>query len=216
MFYPLITLEILVIVVAPLLVLYLRATWKQATMIACVSTIPILWYFFYAPIHELSHLLAAYLLGARIVEVKLIPRFWAGETAVAWIKSEGYTSEWTQLIMTISPYILDLVSIAVGVIILQRKLSRNAFLIGFLFMLLCLRPAFDLVCETIGFVAGFRGDLFHIALTIGTFPIWTFLALSIAFSFYAISIVIRRFKGYPQKTVAREREGWLELMKNSK
>jgi hypothetical protein len=195
----LITFEILFTVVAPLLVLYLRGTWKQQTMVACMSTIPILWYFVYAPIHELSHLLGAYLVGAQILEVKLIPRFWAGETAVAWIKAEGFTSEWTQLIMTISPYVLDLVSIALGVYVLQRKLSRNAFLIGFLFMLLCLRPTFDLVCETIGFASGFRGDLFHIALTVGGFATWTFLALSIAFSIYAISVVIARFKGFPQE-----------------
>jgi hypothetical protein len=65
-------------------------------------------------------------------------------------------------------------------------------------MLLCLRPTFDLVCETIGFATGFRGDLFHIALTAGGFATWTFLALSIAFSIYAIVVVIERFKGFPQ------------------
>lgn len=194
----LITFEILFTVVAPLLVLYLRGTWKQQTMVACMSTIPILWYFVYAPIHELSHLLGAYLLGSQIVEVKLIPRFWAGETAGAWIKSEGFTNEWSQLIMSISPYVLDLVSIAVGVYVLQRKLPRNAFLIGFLFMLLFLRPTFDLACETIGFATGFRGDLFNIALTVGGFATWAFLALSIAFSMYAIIVVIGRFKGFPQ------------------
>jgi hypothetical protein len=195
----LITFEILFTVVAPLLVLYLRGTWKQQTMMACVSTIPILWYFVYAPIHELSHLLGAYLVGAQIVEVKLIPRFWVGETAVAWIKAEGFTNEWSELIMTISPYVLDLVSAAIGVYVLQRKLSRNAFLVGFLFMFLCLRPAFDFVCETIGFATGFRGDLFHIALTVGGFATWTFLALSIAFLMYAIIVVIGRFKGFPQE-----------------
>jgi hypothetical protein len=163
----LITFEILFTVVAPLLVLYLRGTWKRQTMVACVSTIPVLWYFVYAPIHELSHLLGAYLVGAQIVEVKLIPRFWAGEFAGAWIKSVGITNEWSQLIMTFSPYFFDVLSIAVGVYVLKRKLTRNAFLIGFIFMLLCLRPAFDLVCETIGFATGFRGDLFHIALTVG-------------------------------------------------
>ena len=168
-------------------------------MMACVSIIPILWYFVYAPIHELSHLLGAYLVGAQIVEVKLIPRFWAGETAVAWIKAEGFTNEWSQLIMTISPYVLDLVSIAIGVYILQRKLSRNAFVVGFLFMVLCLRPAFDFVCETIGFATGFRGDLYHIALTVGGLATWTFLALSIAFSIFAIFAVIGRFKGFPQE-----------------
>ena len=133
----LITFEILFTVVAPLLVLYLRGNWKPQTMVACMSTSPILWYFVYAPLHELSHLLGAYLVGGQIVEVKLIPRFWAGETAGAWIKSEGFTNEWSQLIMTISPYFLDLLSIAVCIYILQRKLSRNAFLIGFLFKLLC-------------------------------------------------------------------------------
>ena len=191
------TFEILVTVVAPLLVLYLRGRWKQQTMLACVSTIPVLWYFVYAPIHELSHLLVAYLDGARILDVKLIPSFWLGETAVAWIRAEGFTSEWTQLIMTASPYVLDLVSIAVGIYILQRKLSRNAFLIGFLFMVLCLRPAFDLVCETIGYASGFRGDLYHIALSIGGPATWTFLTLSLVFSAYAIVIVLERFKGFP-------------------
>ena len=68
----LITFEILFTVVAPLLVLYLRGAWKQQTMVSCMSTIPILWYFVYAPIHELSHLLGAYLVGGQIVEVKLI------------------------------------------------------------------------------------------------------------------------------------------------
>lgn len=193
----LITFEILFTVVAPLLVLYLRGTWKQQTKVACVSTIPILWYFVYAPIHELSHLLGAYLVGGQIVEVKLIPRFWAGETGGAWIKSEGFINEWNQLIMTVSPYFLDLLSIAVGVYVLQRKLSGSAFFIGFLFMLLCLRPTFDLVCETISFATGFRGDLFHIAFTAGSFATWTFLALSIAFSIYAIVVVIGRFKGFP-------------------
>ncbi len=164
-----------------------------------MSIIPILWYFVYAPIHELSHLLGAYLVGGQIVEVKLIPRFWVGETAVAWIKAEGFTSQWTQLVMTISPYVLDLVSLGVGAYILQRKLSRNAFLIGFLFMVLCLRPTFDFVCETIGFAAGFEGDLYHIALTVGAYVTWTFLALSFTFSVIAIIVIVGRFKGFPQE-----------------
>ena len=195
----LVTFVVLLTVVAPLLVLYLRATRKPQTMVACMSTIPILWYFVYAPIHELSHLLGAYLVGGQIVEVKLIPRFWAGETGGAWIKSEGFTNQWSQLIMTISPYFVDLLSIALGAYVLQRKLTSNAFLIGFLFMLLCLRPTFDLVCETIGFATGFRGDLFHIALTVGGFATWAFIALSVAFSIYAIIVVIVRFKEFPQK-----------------
>jgi hypothetical protein len=192
------TCEILLTVVAPLLVLYLRGNWKQQTMVGCLSTIPILWYFFYAPLHELSHVLGAYLGGGQVFEVKLIPKFWTGETAGAWIRSEGYANKWDQLIMSSAPYVLDLVSIAFGMYVLQRKLSRNAFLIGFLFMVLLLRPAFDLVCETISFATGFRGDLFNIEHTIGNAATWMFLVLSIAFSLSAIVVVVGRFKGFPQ------------------
>ncbi len=199
--YLLITVEILFTVVAPLLVLYLRGTWKQQTMVVCMSTIPILWYFVYAPVHELSHLLGAYIVGAQIIEVKLIPRFWVGEVSVAWIKSEGFANEWSRLVMTAAPYILDLFSIAVGIIFLRRKLSRSGFVVGFLFMVLSLRPTFDLVCETISYATGFRGDPFHIALTLGDFVTWTFLTCSITFAIYAIVIVVRRFKGFPQETV---------------
>ncbi|MBK7259176.1 MAG: hypothetical protein IPI01_15510 [Ignavibacteriae bacterium] len=44
-----------------------------------------------------------------------------------------------------------------------------------------------------------RGDLFHIALTVGDLALWTFLALSMAFALYAIVVVIDRFKGSPQE-----------------
>ena len=71
----LITSEILFTVVSPLLVLYLTGTWKQQTMVACMSTIPTLWYFVYAPIHELSHLLGAYLLALRLSKSNSFPGF---------------------------------------------------------------------------------------------------------------------------------------------
>jgi hypothetical protein len=193
----LVTVEVLVTVVAPLLMLYRRGAWKQQTVAACATSIPILWYFVYAPMHEISHILGTYLVGGRVVDVKLIPRFWAGEVAVAWIHSEGLDNAWASLVSTISPYAIDVVSIAIGFRILQPKLTRNAFLVGFLFMFICLRPAFDLVCETVGFATGFRGDLYHIALTAGWSVTWAFLGLSIAFALSVIVAVMRRFQGFP-------------------
>ena len=198
----LITSEILLTVVAPLLVLYLKGNWKHQTMIVCMCAIPVLWYFVYAPIHELSHLLGAYLVGGDVTEVKLIPRFWAGEVAGAWIRLEGVTNKWSQFLFTGAPYVLDVVSVAIGYVVLHRTLSQHGFLIGFLFMLLCLRPAFDLLCETVSFATGFRGDLFHLALTAGNVVTWTFLALAIMFSIAVIVLVLRRFRGFPQETAA--------------
>lgn len=166
-------------------------------MMVCMTIIPVMWYLFYAPIHELSHLLGAYLVGARIVEVKLIPSFWRGETAVAWIRAEGFTSEWTRLIMTSAPYVLDLASVGIGIAVLHPARFRKAMVTGSLFMLLCLRPTFDLVCETVGFAGGFHGDLLHIALTVGDLATWIFLAVSLSFSLFGIIHVIRRFEGSP-------------------
>ena len=62
-----------------------------------------------------------------------------------------------------------------------------------------MRPASDLVCDTIGSVSGFRGDLSHIALTVGALVLWTFLAPAIAFALFATAVVIGRFKGSPQE-----------------
>lgn len=60
----------------------------------CLITIIILWYLTYAPLHELSHIVGTYLAGGKVVDVKLIPSFWMGEFAVAWITPVGLSHPW--------------------------------------------------------------------------------------------------------------------------
>jgi hypothetical protein len=48
-------LEILLVVVLPLLVLYLKGNWPVRKILPSLLFIPILWYFTYAPLHELGH-----------------------------------------------------------------------------------------------------------------------------------------------------------------
>ena len=81
--YPVYTFEILLIVVMPLLVLYIKGSWPLRKVIPCIMVIPILWYFTYAPLHELSHAAGIYLVGCKVIVWKLIPRFWLGEFARA-------------------------------------------------------------------------------------------------------------------------------------
>ena len=196
--YLLVTFEIMLVVVAPLLTLYLKGSWPLRITVPCLLTIPLLWYLTYSPLHELSHVAGTYLVGGKVTSIKIIPSFWIGEFGRAWITSEGVTDKWHQLITTASPYLFDLLCLVASIYVLQRKLSRNAFVIGFLFMLLCLRPGFDFVCETIGFVSGDKGDFHHVDLILGNVLTWSFLLASIGFCSFMIFTILRRFRGFPR------------------
>ena len=165
------------VIVAPLLILYLTGRWPMRIVIPCLLVIPVLWYLTYAPIHELSHVLGTYLVGGTVTEIKLIPSFWRGEFAGAWITPQGLSAPWQKLAMTSSPYVLDGLSVAVGFFTLHRRHPFRPFALGVALMLLCLRPAFDVACETIGFGLGARGDLYNIALATGQLTVWLSMAL---------------------------------------
>ena len=197
----LITLEILLVVVYPLIVLYQRGRWPLRATTPCLVSIPILWYPTYAPLHELSHFAGTYLVGGAVVDYRLIPRFWMGEFGHAWINSEGITRIWQQLITSSFPYILDVLCIAIGILVLRRDFSRNPFVIGLVFMLLCLRPVFDFVCESIAFLGGNRGDFYAIQGMIGITFTWLFLFLSLALSLFAILRILGRFAGLPEASI---------------
>jgi hypothetical protein len=179
-----------VVIVSPLLVLYLTGRWPMRIVIPCLFVIPVLWYLTYSPIHELSHVLGTYLVGGSVTEIKLIPSFWRGEFARAWITPKGLTARWQQLVMTSSPYLLDAVSVAVGFFALHRRRPFRPFALGVALMLLCLRPAFDVVCETVAFALGGRGDLYHIALATGRPTVWFSMALLFGFSLFTIARVL--------------------------
>jgi hypothetical protein len=157
-----------------------------------------LWYLTYAPIHELSHALGTTLVGGRVVDVKLIPSFWEGTFAVAWVTSVGLDQSCQQLVSTGAPYVLDVACVIVSLVVLRRRLSKNALVVGPLLMLVCLRPTFDLVCETIGFAGGFHGDLWHMQLIIGSAALWSFLLVSLALCLLSVVVILRRYGGFPE------------------
>lgn len=190
------TFEVLLIIVTPLLALYLRGPWPLRIVPACMCGIAVVWYLTYAPIHELSHAAVTVLAGGRVTEIKLIPNFWEGTFAVAWVHSAGLDRPWQQLALGSAPYVLDLASVGLGVVILRRHRSSNALALGLLFMLLCLRPAFDLVCETVGFAGGFRGDLWHAERIIGSTALWSFLLVSLALCLVSVVVVLRHHAGF--------------------
>ena len=194
--YPLYTFEILLVVVMPLLILYIKGNWPLRKIIPPLVVIPILWYFTYAPLHELSHAAGVYLVGGKVIEYKLIPRFWLGEFARAWIIPSGITHSWQKLTISAFPYFLDVVCFIVAIFVFRRVFSRNPFFIGLAFMLLCLRPAMDFVFEPIAFLSGDRGDFYALQQIIGPFAIWSFILISIDLAVYAIWSTISHFVSF--------------------
>jgi hypothetical protein len=190
------TCEILLVVVMPLLVLYLEGNWPLRKVIPPLVIIPVLWYFTYAPLHELSHAAGTYLVGGKVIEYKLIPRFWLGEFSGAWATPGGYTQSWQQLTSSAFPYLLDIVCFVVALFVFRRFSSRNPFVIGLAFMLLCLRPAIDFVFESIGFLSGWRGDLWYMQQIAGLFATWSFILISIGLAVYSILSTLSHFVGF--------------------
>ena len=186
----LVTLEILVVVVAPLLILYLAGRWPLRIVIPCLLAIPVLWYLTYAPIHELSHVLGTYVVGGTVTEVKLIPSFWHGELGRAWITPQGLQARWQQLAMTGAPYLLDGLSVAVGFFALRGERLKHPFALGVALMLLCLRPAFDVICEAVAFALGGRGDLYHVAQVTGYPVVWVGVLVLAGSSVFAVAHVL--------------------------
>jgi hypothetical protein len=194
--YLLYTCEILLVVVMPLLVLYLKGNWPLRKVIPPLVIIPVLWYFTYAPLHELSHAAGIYLVGAKVIGYKLIPRFWLGEFARAWVIPSGITQSWQQLTMTAFPYLLDIVCFVVAIFVFRRGSSRNPFFIGLAFMLLCLRPAIDFVFESIGFLTGWRGDVWYMQQIAGDLATGSFILISIGLAVVSISSTLRHFVSF--------------------
>jgi hypothetical protein len=185
------TIECLLTIVLPLIILYLRGNWPLRVMVICLVTVPILWYLTYAPLHELSHVAGAYLAGGSVTFIKLIPRFWEGEFARAWITTAGIDRPWQHLICTGFPYILDVVSAAIGYGFLRGRTHIGPFIMGLAFMLLCLRGAFDILCEIVGYALGGMGDIYHIALILGPSMTWILALLGLGVCVAATVGVLR-------------------------
>jgi hypothetical protein len=129
------TFEILLTIVAPMLALYLRGRWPLRTVTACTLVIAAAWYLACAPVHELSHATTAVLSGGRVLDVKLIPSFWEGTLAVAWVTTAGLDQPWQQLAMGGAPYAVDVACVAAGLAVVRPRLSGSALVVGLLFML---------------------------------------------------------------------------------
>jgi hypothetical protein len=189
--------EILAIIVLPLLVFYLRSKWPQKEIVIFLIVLPLLWYLFYAPIHELSHILGCIIVGAEIKDYRLFAHFWEGDFGFAYVDvAGGLGVNYKSLIILIAPYVLDFLSLILGYFILIRHKTKNSFLAGLIFLFLCLRPAYDIFDNYLGIIYN-HSDFVLVIKIMGWFLTYTFGLVMAVFAAFAIGRILHIYKNYP-------------------
>jgi hypothetical protein len=190
--------EILILVVLPLLLLYLRSNWPIKVIIVNVIILPLIWYVFYAPLHELGHILGCFIVGLEIKDYQLFAHFWEGKFGFAFVDiKDGYGENMNSFVILILPYILDLISIVIGYYLLSRYKIINSFLFGLVFLLFNIRPLYDLVDNFIGYYLN-HSDFVLASRIVGSLVIFTFVIISIIIGITLILLLLKRYKQYPK------------------
>ena len=189
--------EILVLVVLPLLIVYLRSSWTNKEIYINVIILPLLWYLFYAPIHELGHMLGCIIVGTNITDYRLFAHFWEGSFGFAYVDVKGGLAvNMSSFIILILPYILDLISITIGYYLLTRYKFKNSFLFGLVFLSFSVRPLYDLVDNSIGYFLNYS-DFVLASQIVGGLIVFTFVIISIIIGIALILLLLKKYKQYP-------------------
>lgn len=201
------SLEIGGFILLPSVLLYVRSNWPRRLRLSISYTVVLflLWFGTYGTLHELSHLAGVILVRDKVVEHHLVPHFWEGEFTVAWVRSQTLRApSWRDVIPGYGPYIRDILFLSIGLITLKARRIRNPFLVGLVFVLLCLSSLFDIVDNYFnGYVLGRMpgNDFMGSALRIGA--TWTNVigVVLVGFAFYVVWQVMVFYKGFPETPV---------------
>ena len=190
--------EILILIVLPPLILFLRSSWPNKEIYFSVIILPLIWYLFYAPIHELGHILGCAIVGAEITNYRLFAHFWEGSFGFAFVDvKNGLGENMSSFIILISPYVIDLISIIIGYYILTRYRIKNSFLLGLTFLIFSVRPLYDLVDNFIGYYFN-HSDFVLASKIISNLIIFSFVIISTVTGIILVLLLLKKYKGYPK------------------
>jgi hypothetical protein len=187
------------IVIFPTIRFYQICSWTKKQNLIGILGVSFLWFLLQSPLHELSHMMGAKLVGVNIIDYQLLPKYWTGDFTLAYIKVNAQTI-FQEFVITAAPYFRDLIIAILGCLILNTKRIHHFFIVGFLFSLFLLNSAFDIVTNFSGYLISEFGDFNKLSKLIGHF--WTcFFGISILsiiiFLTYRIFII---YKGFPIRT----------------
>ncbi|MDR2906385.1 MAG: hypothetical protein LBU91_00125 [Bacteroidales bacterium] len=185
------------VILLPLIRFYQRSSWTKRQKLINILFFSFLFFLFYVPLHEFSHLICGKLMNVGIVDYQLYSKFSSGKFQNAYVNFSSLTTN-QRAITLIAPYGKDIVFAIVSFLILKRKRIKSAFLVGLFFSIGLLFSTFDIMDNLLGYVNKF-GDWNSLSKIIGYFWTW-FIGISIlSISTFLTCRIFIIYKGFPEK-----------------
>ncbi|HEX9107952.1 MAG TPA: hypothetical protein VF832_12005, partial [Longimicrobiales bacterium] len=163
------TLGITLLVIAPLLAYVLRngLPWGRSALV--FAAVLGLWFVTYAPLHELTHMLALFMAGGSPAGWRFVPRYWTGDFRSAFVTARDLTDSQT-LVTVAAPYVRDLLLAPAGAVLLAGGAARRLFPAALLLAVACLGSVYDVASNFWGYLRYDAGDFAVLARVAG--PGW--------------------------------------------
>ncbi len=150
-------LEIALLIMLPMVLFYQRSTWTLKQYLPAIIISYFVWYLTYALFHEFMHLLGVWVFDKAIYEIKLVPRFWAGELGSAHIEYD-YQADSKDFIIIILPYARDLILSIVGYFLILKTSIKRPLTFGLVLIIMIFSPLFDIANNYFAYLTGYMND----------------------------------------------------------
>ncbi len=189
-------LEIALLIMLPLILFYQRSSWTYKKYLPSIMIIYLIWYLSYMLFHELMHLLGTWIFDKTIYEIKLIPKFWAGDFGSGYVRYD-YKSDSKDFIIILLPYVRDIILLALGYLLIIKAEIKKPFMIGLILVIMIQSPLFDIGNNYFAYLLGSMNDFNALGESNNTF-----FSHLIGISFFIICAMIsihilKKFKNYP-------------------
>jgi hypothetical protein len=193
---------ILALAVAPVYAVCLRSRWSHAETKSLMVAIPLLLFLLNAPLHEASHIVGTSLMGGTVGEVRLWQPFWKSDAPVAMIETSGLNTRTAEFVASVLPYLVDAALLTVGAVLLWRLRIRSVWRFGAFYLLLVLKPSFDIVANVAAASLYGIGDFRQMARIIGQPGAAALQGVLLAAATLLTLAVIRAYRSAPPSHVA--------------
>ena len=200
--YILSAIEIALLIILPLIKFYQQIKLTHKQYIINIALLYLIWYFSYAGLHELCHMLGSWITGTKILDYQLIPPFWKGDFKTAYV-NPLFENNNQAVVSVIMPYLRDIVFLIIGFWLLIRKRINNHFLKGLILILFILSPLFDIINNYSGFVFVSFGDFKELSIRVGVLYA---NVIGLLFTLIATVITLRIFvfyKNHPDLSIKK-------------
>jgi hypothetical protein len=158
---------VLALAVAPVWAVCVKSRWSPAAIKSLMVATPLLLFVLNAPLHEASHIVGTLAMGGTVGQVRLWQAFWTPNAPVAMIETSGLSTPTAGLVASAFPYLVDAVLLAAGTVLLCRRRIGSPWGFGAFYLLLVLKPSFDIAANVAAASLYGVGDFRQMAQFVG-------------------------------------------------